>query len=331
MKYLVIALIFFTSCTQTQQEKKAVPEKTSSTAGASTAKKALDRENEKIKKWFEQMDAIMREAVWVVRKDRPPVGKSIFGKMQRALLIETNQRLSNKSLFRCDSYTMSRQVASEQGVPQTAEVLHRCGSKESYIKIGSWEHPSPNTLKMRFQGGNLEEVLGVATGILSPQITCELSSNETGTIEKFSCSGLMIDYDSKKNQVLKFSRFEYERGAKMVLHLRAEILESLDPIRKIEADVPIEGSILVTETVLQAPMVEAKQVPAVSPSLPQSPTPISPPTEKEDPNGFAPQGPIIQEEPVAPQDPPQGAVIQEVPAPRVPPESSSGEPRQRQD
>ncbi len=301
MKYaLVVLILFFVACTQREAEKKTSMSKPSPASAEALLKKNSDRELEKIGKWFEQMDAILREAVWVVRKDRPPLKKSIFGKMQRALLVETNQRLSNKSLFRCDNYTMSRQVTGHEGVPQKAEVLHRCGSKESYVKIGEWEHPTSTVLTMSFHGGNLSEVLGVAAGILSPQISCDLKSNENGTIEKFNCTGLMLDYDSKKNQVLKFNKFEYERGAKMTLHLRADILENLDAIRKIEADVPIEGAILVTETVLQEPLVEAKQAPALTPSA--TPVSVQTPPFKEDPNGLAPESPIIQEEPSPPAE-----------------------------
>jgi hypothetical protein len=215
--------------------------------------KDQEKELEKISHWFEQMDAVLREGVWVVRKERAPQGKSIFGKLQRALTVEMKQKLSNKSLFRCDVYSMSRRVQGISGVPQSAEVFHKCSGKESMVKFGEWSHPTPNELTMTFEANQLSEILGMMTEILNPKISCKLKSNPAGIIESFSCDNLMFDYDPRKNQVLRFKRFEYEKAGQHLLHLRAEILENLEPIRKIEADVPLEGVILVTETVLKGP------------------------------------------------------------------------------
>ncbi|MGZ6449217.1 MAG: hypothetical protein ACXWRA_14350 [Pseudobdellovibrionaceae bacterium] len=240
-----------------------------------TAVKNKDKELQKILHWFEQMDAIFREALWVIRKEKAPQGKSIFGKMQRALLIEMKQKLSNKSLFKCDVYSMTRNKAALGEVPQDAEVMHQCNTKESFIKIGNWSHPKANELNIHFRGGNLEEVLGFATSILSPQISCQLKSNDHDIIENFSCDGLMIDYNPAKNQVLRFNRFEYQRSLNNMLYMKAEVLENLDPVRKIEVEVPLEGKITVTETVLQAPEYLAKQVPA--PPAPKPSPSISPP------------------------------------------------------
>lgn len=297
MKFALVLLIFCAACTKREEAAPAAPAANVKPILQTSPKKNLDRELLKISKWFEQMDAILRESLWVVRKDRPPQSKSIFGKMQRAALVEMKEKLPNKSLFRCDTYSMSRSVGTD-GIPQSAEVMQRCGSKESFTKIGDWNHPSANVLTMNFSGGNLEEVLGLATGILNPQISCELKSNELGNIESFSCKDLMIDYDAKKSQVLKFLRFEYNRSENKVLHLRAEVLESLQPVRKIEVDVPLEGKIQVIETVLQAPVVEAKPAPTVAPSLSPTQKPRSNP--KENPHGQGqpeenPNQPILEE------------------------------------
>lgn len=311
MKYLLLLLIVCAACTRPKEVQSPPALVNSKTAPA--REKKQNRELQKIAKWFEQMDAIFRESVWVLRKDRPPQGKSIFGKMHRAILVEMKEKLSNKSLFRCDLYSMTRDVGGIDGVPQKAQVLHKCGSKESFVKIGDWDHPKAQVLTMNFQGGNLGEVLGLATGVFSPKISCELKANESGTIESFSCKDLMIDFDVKKNQVFRFDRFEYQRSASKILKLRGEVLENLDPVRKIEADVPLEGSILVTETVLQEPMIESK---LVTPS--PTPTPlVNKPLPKELPNGqsydpqnnphYDPQSPpppILSEE--GPGQPDQG-------------------------
>lgn len=288
MKYTVVLLLLVAAaCTpkETSREiRKEAPSAASTPSSAlrlnsnSSTKKSSkldstkdsaktgERELLKILRWFEQMDAIYRESLWVLRKSKAPVGKSPFGKMQRALLIEMKQKLSNKSLFRCDVYSMKRVVGGLGGVPQSAEVFHRCHSKDAFVSIGEWSHSTPDELTIEFKASNLTEVFGVATAILSPSIRCKLKSNENGIIDVFKCDGLMIDYNREKNQVLRFKSFEYLRSAKNMVRLQAEVLENLDPVRKIDVDVPMEGKIKVVETVLQAPMYEATKVVTPSPS-----------------------------------------------------------------
>jgi len=269
----LIMLIMCASCTfkkraetSSKEVAEATPLASVKTAVTPDPAKAADREAQKILHWFEQMDAIFRESLWVIRKERAPQGKSIFGKMQRALLVNMKQKLSNKSLFRCDVYSMTRNISGLGGVPQNAEVLHQCNSKESFVPFGDWSHPRADELIVNFRGGNLSEVLGFTTGVLSPKISCTIKSSENGIIDRLTCQGLMIDYNPAKNQVLRFTQYEYQKSAKNMLSIKAEVLENLDPVKKIEVNIPLEGKITVTETVLQQPEYVAKQVPA-------SPTP----------------------------------------------------------
>ncbi|WP_413287589.1 hypothetical protein [Bdellovibrio sp. HCB337] len=290
MKYALVMLILCASCTFRKEAAKVEAEKPLQTPvpkiiSTPDPVKNQEREMQKILHWFEQMDAILRESLWVIRQERAPQGKSIFGKMQRALLIEMKQKLSNKSLFKCDVYSMTRNVKGLGGVPQSAEVFHQCNRKESFVKIGDWDHPTANELTMNFRGGNLSEVLGFTTGILSPKIDCKLKSTENGIIEKFSCENLMFDYNAAKNQVLRFSRFEFEKNAKSILHIKAEVLESLEPVRKIEVDVPMDGAISVTETVIQPPEFLAKQVPAATPPPIVKPQVTPGAQQQENPDG----------------------------------------------
>jgi hypothetical protein len=268
MKVTLALLILCASCTF---RKDAEPKPATAPVVVATValkakpepaiKSQSERELEKILHWFEQMDAIYREALWVIRKERAPQAKSMFGKMQRALLTDMKQKLSNKSLFKCDVYSMKRDVMGLAGIPQKAEVFHKCNSKESFIPIGDWSYTKANEFTVNFQGSNLSEVLGFATSILSPRIQCKLKSTDSGLIESFHCENLMIDFDPAKNQVLKFTKFEFTKSARSILQIKAEVLENLDPVRKIEVEVPMEGKITVVETVLQAPEYVAKQVP----------------------------------------------------------------------
>lgn len=292
MKYTLVMLILCAACTfhkdapkETSQWEGENPLRPSpamqnprTLAKQNSTEAPAGKELQKILHWFEQMDAIYRESLWVIRKEKAPQGKSIFGKMQRALLTDMKQKLSNKSLFKCDVYSMKRDVTGLGGVPQNADVFHQCNTKESFVQIGEWNHLKATELTMNFRGGNLSEVLGFATGILSPRIHCDLKSNDNGIIERFNCENLMVDYDPAKNQVLRFTKFEYVKSASSILHLNAEVLENLDPVRKIVVDVPMEGKITVTETVLQAPEYLAKQVPL--PTQTPIPSPANGPLEK---------------------------------------------------
>ena len=273
MRALIIILAMFIMCAGCTFKKKPAESEAEEPAPAPTVKvgatpnamKMADKEAQKILHWFEQMDAIFREALWVVRKEKATQGKSLFGKMHRAMLADMKQKLSNKSLFRCDVYSMTRNISGLGGVPQSAEVMHQCNTKESFIKIGDWNHAKADELTMNFRGGNLSEVLGFTTGVLSPRVSCKLKSTESGIIEVFSCDGLMLDYDPAKNQVLRFNQFEYQKNSKNMLFIKAEVLENLDPVKKIEVNIPLEGKITVIETVLQEPEYIAKPVPATPP------------------------------------------------------------------
>lgn len=292
MKYAIVLLILCAACTfrknGTEVGATKPTSQTSSTVqtpAVTDSSKKQEKELEKILHWFEQMDAIFRESLWVIRKEKLPQTKSLFGKFERALRIEMKQKLANKSVFKCDVYSMKRSVMGLEGVPQSAEVFHRCNSKESFTPIGEWNHPRANELTLNFRGGNLNEVLGIATSILSPKIQCTLKSNDNGIIEIFSCSELMLDFDAAKNQVLSFKKFEYRRDNKKMLKIQAEVLENLEAIRKIEVDVPLEGKITVTETVIKAPEFEAKPLPAPTAApapvaKPNPPTPLINPQEQ---------------------------------------------------
>lgn len=161
----------------------------------------------------------------------------------------------------------------------------------------------------------------MAAGTLSPRIQCQLKSADNGLIERFSCDHLMMDFDLNKNQVLRFTTFEYAKDAKEMLRMRAEVLENLEPLRKIEVSVPKEGKITVKETVLQAPQYAAKKVaPAPSPS-PSSLVPK--PAQKLNPPPSLNPELSHQENPHAPEQGPEKDSLQN-------PESQQQQQQQQQ-
>ena len=74
------------------------------------------------------------------------------------------------------------------------------------------------------------------------------------------------------------------------MSLRGQILEQLQPVRKIEADVPMEGKIVVTETDLQAPEVADTSAPAKPPAATTNPDLLQMGVRVEAPRGQNPAG-----------------------------------------
>ncbi len=240
-------------------------------------------------RYFEQADAIHREAWWVLTAERRPVGKSPFGKIQRALLSSQNIKLSNKSLFRCDRYIVKRDVMGLNGFPQRGEVFEKCSEKLEAKKIAEFSASSESEIQVTFFPENLEEILGLGATVLNKHIQCALKGNEKGQLSSLKCKDW--SQDRSKEQMIRLDVYDYEQAGRNLIKLRGKVYENLTDTRKIEADVPLEGKILVTETELYAPTPTPTPTPTPSPSPKASPSrvqgapPLELPTEGETPMG----------------------------------------------
>lgn len=223
-------------------------------------------------RYFEQADSIHREAWWVLTNERRPVGKSPFGKVQRALLASQNIKLTNKSMFSCDRYLVKRDVMGLQGYPQKAEVFEKCSEKIEAKKIAQFFAPNGQEIQATFFPENLEEILGLGATVLNKTIQCTLNGTEQGQLQKLKCKDWA--QDRSKEQMIRLDVYDYEKAGRNLIKLRGKVYENLSDTRKIEADVPMEGKIYVTETELYPPAPEP--VPKPSPT-PKTAAPSAPP------------------------------------------------------
>lgn len=229
-----------------------------------TALPPKDRELQRLARYLDQADAVHREAWWVVAADRKPPGKTIFGKVQRGLAQELKQKLTNKTLFSCDRYLVKRDIESPSGLPQKGSVMESCRAGQA-THLADFDLKSKDEAVVVFQGQNLGEALGLGTAILNKYITCSFKGDEEGRLTDLTCKDLSQDRNA--TQSLNFSVYEYHRGNKNLLKLRGQVVEALYPIRKFEADVPLEGKIQVVETQTEAPE-GTKVKPAPAPAKP---------------------------------------------------------------
>lgn len=232
-------------------------------------------------RYFEQADAIHREAWWVLTSERYSTGRSPFGKVQRALLASQNIKLPNKSLFRCDRYLVKRDVMGVKGFPQSAEIFEKCSEKSEARKIAYYTSENEKEIKVTFYPEHLEEILGLGATVLNKTIQCTIRGNENAVIVSLICKDW--SQDRSKEHMIRLDTYDYEKEGRNMIKLRGKVYENLSDIRKIEADVPMEGKIEVKETELYPPPVApapvATATPSPKPSRPANAPPMSLPAQ----------------------------------------------------
>lgn len=227
---------------------------------------------------FAQADGVHREAWWVLSEDRRPISKSPFGKVERAYMTVQNLKLPNKSLFRCDRYIMKRDVKGLLGYPQTAEIFEKCSEKTEAKKIAYVTAKSKTETDVTFYPDHLEEILGMGASFLNRIIECSLKNNDEGTLIELKCKNWA--QDRTKEQMIRLDTYEYLKSSHSLIKLRGKVFVNLTEARKIVADVPMDGKILVTETEMFAPEPE-KPTPTPAPVVAAPPgrgrgTPVQP-------------------------------------------------------
>ncbi|MEN0057335.1 MAG: hypothetical protein AAGB31_00765 [Bdellovibrio sp.] len=249
-------------------------------------------------RYFEQADSIHREAWWVISGERSPLSKSPFGKVHRALLTLQNMKLSNKSIFRCDRYLVQRDVMKSEGFPQKLEIFEKCNDKIPAKKLAVVNAPRSGEASVTFYSENLAEVLGMGATILNKPISCILKGDAEGHLQSLSCKDWIqerAETGNKNRWDVILNVYEYQREGKNVIKLRGKVHENLTETRKLEADVPMEGKIFVTETELYPP----EPTPTVTPTPTTAGAPVAVPA----PRGARSASPSGGAVPVAPIPP----------------------------
>ncbi|WP_374028722.1 hypothetical protein [Bdellovibrio bacteriovorus] len=173
---------------------------------------AKDKALEAFARYFEQADAIHREAWWVLTEERRPAGKSPFGKVQRALLSSQNIKLSNKSMFRCDRYLVKRDIMGLSGYPQKAEVFEKCSEKTPAKLLAEFSAPSVSEVQVTFFPDGLEEVLGLGATVLNKRSQCTLKGNEKGQLVSLQCKDWA--QDRNQTQMIRLDVYDYSKEGK---------------------------------------------------------------------------------------------------------------------
>lgn len=270
-RLFLFSFLFLTACFHHDApEKKSSPAETTKSLVEVKAEKTptlKDHELLRFERYLEQADAIHREAWWVVAAERKVQGKSIFGKAQRALQNELGVKLGNKSLFRCDRYFVKRDILSPLGLPQKGEIYEKC-SQNGATLIADYSLPDKTHGEIHFYPQHLDEVMGIQTSILNRKVYCVLGGDEEGKLDSLHCENMAQDRNG--TQSIQFSVYDYQKTGKNLLSLKGQVYESLSPMRKIEAQVPMEGKIRVVETQVEAP--EGYVRPGPSPVAKPSPT-----------------------------------------------------------
>lgn len=272
-----VAVLLLTSCFGKKEETSAPALQKTVKVLTPKAEEAANKDKslEWMVRYLAEADGIHREAWWVLTAARPPIGKSPFGKAQRALLSSQNIKLTNKSLFRCDRYLVKRDILGLVGYPQKGDIFEKCSEKSEAKRLASFDVPKEGELNIVFYPDHLQEVLGLGAGILNKQIQCSLRGKEK--LESLNCKDWA--QDRTKEQMIRLDVYDYQKSGKNLIKLRGKVYENLTDIRKIEADVPIEGKITVLETELyapEAPPVVATPTPAVVPTKPGGSRPLEP-------------------------------------------------------
>lgn len=246
-------LLFTTACTR-KDDTSALHEPLALTLPVKA--KLEEKRNEKdrallrLSRMLAQADAVHREAWWVVAAERKVQGKSVFGKAQRALLLEMGEKLADKTLFSCDRYFVKREILSPGGIPQKGEIFEQCRANNT-MAFADYEIKSENEAQITFYPQHLSDVVGLATSILNRKIRCKLVATGESRLEALQCENMA--QDRSISQSIQFSVYRYERVGQNLITLKGEVFENLSPIRKIAAKVPLAGKISVVETQVEAP------------------------------------------------------------------------------
>ncbi len=234
-----------------------------------TPKKKTDVHWSRLVTVTRQLDAIDREAWWVLIEKRPPLTQSIFGKIQRAAQSEEGQKLTQKNLFSCDKYNLTRKILSPTGFPQQISAYHSCRKDQELFAEIQWKQKEK--LEFTFLPGPLVDVLGLNASILGRKIVCEVNTDAAGIVQNFSCKNMTKDRNSQ--ELVELDVYEFKKQDSSQLSLKGKVTENLTIKRKIESLVPLAGKIKVTETeILPPPGYKLKSSPGksskVSPTAP---------------------------------------------------------------
>lgn len=264
---ILVANFVLLSCTFGKESGESVqePPKSSSVTRANKKAAGHDKSLDILTRYFEQADSVHREIWRVLAEVKLPVGKTPFGKVHRALMASENIKLSNKSQFSCDNYSVKRDVKGVEGFPQEAEVFEVCNRREGAKRLAKFQALNNRSVKVTFYSENLREVVGLGPTVVAKVYNCELKASESLQLEEVNCDNW--NQDKSSSEMFGFTTYKYNKNKPAMISLKGKVFKDLTDVRSIEVSIPQQGKVKITETELYAPE-EEPQVIAKPPPLP---------------------------------------------------------------
>ncbi len=234
-----------------------------------------------------QAQAVEREAWWVLTDQKSKSKPGSFSRLLRALE-KKNPNLKKNKVLSCEKFEIRGDVLDPVGSIMKGRLYESC--RKPAVHILDFESTTANSLRMtiypEFQG----DVYGLGATIFNKKIDCDLAWNEKEILTKLTFKSYKRNRNEK--EIVELETFEYQKDAKNLLTLKGQITENLVAIRKIETQVPLEGTITVNEIELDLPVPPGYIKPAQIPknvilpiSSPQIPAVQAPGNARYDPRG----------------------------------------------
>lgn len=246
--FLSVCLVFISAC---PAQKKEEPKQTIVVAPQNTRtpeQQAVFDRDKHLARAFLQADQIHREVLWVLMKDRPPLTKTIFGKLGRALQSDLGEKLKFKSSFKCDQYAVQKQAQGLGPYPVKMKFFEICGglSGSPYAEL---EVLQKDRMNFFFESEKMGDVLGLGSSILNKRMTCSLELNANQTVQVIKCENLY--HDRQDGEVFHLKKYLYQKDKDDLIEVSGEVLKNLVAQRKLQIKVPLTGKIHFSEKELQ--------------------------------------------------------------------------------
>jgi hypothetical protein len=226
-------------------------------------------------KVFRHADEMSREMWWAIAADRKQSPMSAFGKLSRALQKDLGVKLSRVPTYSCDKYELKKKAETR---PFEVEVSETCIIRNPKL-IATFNVEKENKVSVTFVPENMADVMGLQASVVNKKTHCEISFKDNGAITHLLCRDWTQDKNDKELVVL--DHFEYAEDKKNIMKIIGYIMAGMNPVKKLEMKVPMQGPIVVRETEIPQPKAPT---PTPSPAKqrvhvpPPQVTPVPPPT-----------------------------------------------------
>lgn len=204
---------------------------------------------EQLRSWesvLRQAEAVEREIWWVITGERSYKYGS-FEKLRSFWASKEKTKLRSKdsrSLLSCNSFDFNILEIGRSG-----ELIEKCSKKNQVLL--RVEIMSSRSMEVLNFVGPQRDVYGLGPSLVHKSSLCKLTWDKNSRLTTMTCT----NYQREKSPELLVSLKEmlYAKKEDPMIRLKGTWLKSLLPHRSLEALVPQQGKILVTETELEKP------------------------------------------------------------------------------